>query len=38
MGVSPHGLLGAVVDPDDEVLFQLAQRRDDLLVALDLGL
>jgi hypothetical protein len=30
-------LAGAIVDPDHEVLFQLAQRRDDLPVVLDLG-
>jgi hypothetical protein len=32
-----HGLLSAVVDPDNEVLFKLAQRRGDLPVALNLG-
>ena len=31
------GLLSTVVDPDNKVLLNLAQRRDDLPVALDLG-
>jgi hypothetical protein len=31
------GLPSAVVDPDNEVLFNLAQRRSDLPVALNLG-
>jgi hypothetical protein len=33
-----HGLLGAVVDPDNEVLLKITQRSGDLLVGLDLGL
>jgi hypothetical protein len=32
-----HGFLSAVVDPDHQVLFKLAQRRGDLPVALNLG-
>jgi hypothetical protein len=30
-------LTGTVVDPGHEVFFDLAQRRDDLPIALDLG-
>ena len=33
-----HGLLSAVVDPGSEIVAEIAQRRDDLLVGLDLGL
>jgi hypothetical protein len=31
------GLLSPVVDPNHQVIFNLAQRRNNLLVALDLG-
>jgi hypothetical protein len=32
------GLVGDVVDPGSEIVAEITQRRDDLLVGLDLGL